>query len=144
MHWLHPGASRAFSARTFCISVSRAASLRQASGAVAISPSVMIVHVSAEATAGSSMALARPISAPVNSFCKRTVTSFFSAIMYPAQSRIFPSMLIVTTCHGMNFPLACSAFFAAISRPPQHGTSIRTMVTLWMSLFRMISVSFSL
>ncbi len=45
------------------------------------------------------------------------------------QSSIFPSIEIVTTCHGINFPLACSAFFAAISKPPQQGTSIRTMVT---------------
>ena len=60
------------------------------------------------------------------------------------QSRIFPSMEMVTTCHGINFPLACSAFFAAISKPPQQGTSMRRMVTLWMSLLRRISVSFSL
>ena len=60
------------------------------------------------------------------------------------QSRIFPSMEMVTTCHGMNFPLVCSAFFAAISKPPQQGTSMRRMVTLWMSLLRRISVSFSL
>ena len=31
-------------------------------------------------------------------------------------------MEMVTTCHGMNFPLACSAFFAAISKPPQQGS----------------------
>ena len=60
------------------------------------------------------------------------------------QSRIFPSMEMVTTCHGINFPLVCSAFFAAISKPPQQGTSMRRMVTLWMSLLRKISVSFSL
>ena len=53
-------------------------------------------------------------------------------------------MEMVTTCHGMNFPLACSAFFAAISKPPQQGTSMRRMVTLWMSLLRRISESFSL
>ena len=39
-----------------------------------------------------------------------------------------PSILTVTTCHGINFPLACRAFLAAISKPPQQGTSIRTMV----------------
>ena len=33
-------------------------------------------------------------------------------------------MEMVTTCHGMNFPLVCNAFFAAISKPPQQGTSI--------------------
>ena len=60
------------------------------------------------------------------------------------QSKICPSMEIVTTRHGRNFPLACSAFFAAISKPPQQGTSMRTMVTSLISLFRMMSVSFSL
>ena len=59
------------------------------------------------------------------------------------QSRILPSVEMVTTCHGINFPLCCNAAFAACSSPPQQGTSIRTMVTLWMSLLRMISVSFS-
>ena len=49
----------------------------------------------------------------------------------------------VTTCHGMNFPLCWSAFFAASSSPPQQGTSMRTTVTLLMSFSRMISVSFS-
>ena len=46
------------------------------------------------------------------------------------RSRIFPSIEIVTTCHGRNFPLARSASRAACSSPPQHGTSMRTMVTL--------------
>ena len=46
------------------------------------------------------------------------------------QSRIFPSIEMVTTCHGRNFPLARSASRAACSSPPQHGTSMRTMVTL--------------
>ena len=58
-------------------------------------------------------------------------------------SRRRPSTVTVTTCHGMNFPLACSAVRAACSSPPQHGTSIRTTVTLWILLERMISVSFS-
>lgn len=60
-----------------------------------------------------------------------------------AYFKIRPSVLIVYTCHGINFPLAISAFFTAASIPPQHGTSIRTTVTLWISLRRMISVSFS-
>ena len=55
----------------------------------------------------------------------------------------WPSTVTVTTCHGMNFPLCWSAFFAASSSPPQQGTSIRTTVTLLMSFSRMISVSFS-
>ena len=60
------------------------------------------------------------------------------------QSRILPSTEIVTTCHGRNFPLARSASRAACSSPPQHGTSMRTMVTLRMLLRTRISVSFSL
>ncbi len=40
-------------------------------------------------------------------------------------------------------PEACNAFFAANSRPPQHGTSMRTKVTDVMSFSRMISVSYS-
>ena len=38
-----------------------------------------------------------------------------------------PSSERVTICQGMNLPLASNAFFAAISSPPQQGTSIRTM-----------------
>lgn len=51
-------------------------------------------------------------------------------------SSILPSVEIVTTCQGMNLPLFCSAVFAACSSPPQHGTSIRTTVTLLMSFLR--------
>ena len=47
----------------------------------------------------------------------------------PVYSKISPSMEMVTTCQGRNFPLSCIAFFAAISSPPQQGTSMRTMVT---------------
>ena len=35
--------------------------------------------------------------------------------------------------HGINLPLAFSAFTAARSRPPQHGTCMRTIVKLLMS-----------
>ena len=45
-------------------------------------------------------------------------------------SNIFPSTEMVTTCHGINFPLFCRAVFVAASNPPQQGTSIRAMVTL--------------
>ena len=45
-------------------------------------------------------------------------------------SKILPSNEIVTICQGMNFPLACNAFLAANSSPPQQGTSMRTTVTL--------------
>ena len=58
-------------------------------------------------------------------------------------SRIFPSREIVTTCQGMNLPLLRSAVSASRCSPPQQGTSIRTMVTLLMSLSRMIAVNFS-
>ena len=57
-------------------------------------------------------------------------------------SKILPSVEMVTTCHGMNFPLACKACFTACSNPPQQGTSIRAMVTLLISLPAMICVSF--
>mgnify|MGYP004647955751 FL=1 len=69
-----------------------------------------------------------------------------SALSFPAplqSSFSRPSTVTVTTCHGINFPLCWSAFFAASSSPPQHGTSIRTTVTLLMLFSRMISVSFS-
>ena len=58
-------------------------------------------------------------------------------------SSIFPSMETVTTCHGMNFPLARRADFAACSKPPQQGTSIRTTVSERMSFSERIAVSFS-
>ena len=61
----------------------------------------------------------------------------------PPQSKMLPSREMVTTCQGMNLPLACSAFCAARCNPPQQGTSMRTMVTLLMSLSRMMAVSFS-
>ena len=51
---------------------------------------------------------------------------------------------MVTTCQGMNLPLSRRAFFTASSMPPQQGTSMRTTVTLFRSLRRRISVSFSL
>ena len=57
-------------------------------------------------------------------------------------SKIFPSTEIVTTFHGTNLPLACSAVLAACSSPPQQGTSMRTTVTLWILFVRKISVSF--
>lgn len=46
------------------------------------------------------------------------------------QSRILPSVEIVTTCHGINFSLRRKAVLAACSSPPQQGTSMRTTVTL--------------
>lgn len=59
------------------------------------------------------------------------------------QSSSRPSVETVTTRHGMNFPLCWSALFTAFSIPPQHGTSMRTMVTLLMSFSAMIWASFS-
>ena len=52
-----------------------------------------------------------------------------------------PSSEKVTTCQGMNFPERLSASVAMRSRPPQQGTSIRQMVTLFTSLPAMISAS---
>ena len=57
-------------------------------------------------------------------------------------SRILPSVETITTSHGISYPLVSSAFFTACSIPPQQGTSMRTMVTLFISFWRMISVSF--
>ena len=59
------------------------------------------------------------------------------------QSSSRPSVETVTTRHGMNFPLCWSALFTAFSIPPQHGTSMRTTVTLLMSFSAMIWASFS-
>ena len=56
------------------------------------------------------------------------------------RSRIFPSIEIVTTCHGRNFPLARSASRAACSSPPQHGTSMRATVTDALSLDYQVTV----
>lgn len=57
--------------------------------------------------------------------------------------RIRPSVEMVTTCQGMNFPLFFSAVTAARSMPPQQGTSMRTTVRALMSFRVRISVSFS-
>ena len=48
---------------------------------------------------------------------------------YISKCCLRPLYDVVTTCQGRNFPLSCIAFFAAISSPPQQGTSMRTMVT---------------
>ena len=74
---------------------------------------------------------------------RRFNRSFFKDERNIHSSIIFPSLDMTTTCHGMNFPLARRAFSAARCNPPQQGTSMRTMVTERMSLFRIISVSFS-
>jgi hypothetical protein len=68
---------------------------------------------------------------------------YYIILYFNFQSKILPSVEIVTTCQGMNFPLAISAAFAARSSPAQQGTSIRTIVTLFISLFFIIAVSFS-
>lgn len=65
-------------------------------------------------------------------------------VVLPYFSIISPFVDMVTTCHGINLPLFSKARFAAFSIPPQQGTSIRTTVTLFMLLFAIISVSFSL
>ena len=53
-------------------------------------------------------------------------------ISRPHSTRL-PSVAMTFTCHGINLPLAFSAFTAACSRPPQHGTCMRTIVRLLMS-----------
>ena len=40
-------------------------------------------------------------------------------------------MEMVFTCHGSSLPQFCSAVRTAYSSPPQHGTSMRTTVTLF-------------
>ena len=80
-----------------------------------------------------------------NSIPPSKVNAISLHIVHPRyQSRIFPSMEIVTTCQGIILPQSCSAFFAAISRPPQHGTSMRSTVTERISFCFKISVNFSL
>ena len=69
--------------------------------------------------------------------------AFFVSVGNIRQSRILPSVETVTTCQGINFPLFCKAVLAAFSSPPQQGTSIRTTVTLLMSLLPIIAASFS-
>ena len=66
-------------------------------------------------------------------------------VLHPpaSYSRIRPSVEIVTTCHGMNLPDAISARLTAFSSPPQHGTSMRRILTLLILLFAMICESFS-
>ena len=60
------------------------------------------------------------------------------------RSRILPSTENVTTCQGIILPLFCRAVTTARYSPPQQGTSIRRTVTLLMSFWRRIWVSFSL
>ena len=49
-------------------------------------------------------------------------------VLFGYSPRMRPSVVTVTTCQGMNLPLACRARLAAFSMPPQQGTCIRTMV----------------
>lgn len=81
----------------------------------------------------------RPI-IPLKHICNSFSVSPISA----QSSKIRPSVEMVTTCHGRNFPLFCSARSTAAWIPPQQGTSIRTTVTLRISFWRMISSNFSL
>jgi hypothetical protein len=52
--------------------------------------------------------------------------SFYSSI-------IFPSVLRVTICQGIIFPLVSKAFWTALTNPPQQGTSILRIVILLIS-----------
>ena len=61
----------------------------------------------------------------------------------PYRSRMRPSVEMTVTCQGMSLPQFWRARFTAFSRPPQQGTSMRTTVTLLISLRRRISVSLS-
>ena len=54
-----------------------------------------------------------------------------------------PRTLNVVTDSGMSLPLRASALRAAISRPPQHGTSMRHTVMERMSFDSMMACSFS-
>ena len=56
-----------------------------------------------------------------------------SPVPFVYGSRMRPSVEMVTTCQGMHLPLFCKAVTAACSKPPQHGTSMRTIVRLLMS-----------
>ncbi len=76
-------------------------------------------------------------------FCLGDVVNEFVCFLDVLYSSILPSVEMVTTCQGMNFPLAFSASVAACSMPPQQGTSMRTMVRSRISFLEMISVSFS-
>ena len=68
---------------------------------------------------------------------------FFLLFQQRSPSRIRPSVAMVTTFQGISLPLSSKARFTAFSSPPQQGTSIRTTVTLRMSLLRRIWPSFS-
>ena len=72
------------------------------------------------------------------------VLIFNFTVKTKTHSIIFPSVEMVTTSHGINFPLFCNALFTAFSIPPQHGTSILMIVTLFTSFCSRIAVSFSL
>ena len=75
-------------------------------------------------------------------FC-RARAAFPYIIRYVGHSISFPSVVTVTTRQGMNFPLASRALLTAFSIPEQQGTSILTTVTLFISLFAIMAVSFS-
>lgn len=62
---------------------------------------------------------------------------------YRDSSRILPSTEIVTTRNGTAFLLSLNAWAAALSIPPQHGTSILTTVTLLIRFCERTALSFS-
>lgn len=66
---------------------------------------------------------------------------FYSTVL---SLTISPSGEMVKMRRGSFLPLAAMAFFTAVSRPPQQGTSIRVSVMLAMVLFAKIAASFSL
>ena len=76
--------------------------------------------------------------------CKRAPRQNRGALVAAFQFFVtVPSMWTVHTCQGRSRPHCYRARRAAISSPPQQGTSIRSTVTERMLLLRRISASFS-
>ena len=75
---------------------------------------------------------------------KKALTALYRAVsVFLRQFFVtVPSIWTVHTCQGISLPHCSTARRAAISSPPQQGTSIRSTVTERMLLLRRISASF--
>ena len=109
-----------------------------------VRPNLIGQHLTAEPALLRLLLILRPFRKA--KLCKQLLCGDEMLILLPHcnySSFSLPSTVTVITCHGINLPLCCNAVFAAYSNPPQQGTSMRTTVTLLMSLLRIMSVSFS-